>query len=47
MENKLYGFIKEKNIELPGIISTYKYVRESFAIVEVTEDVFHKLSSKI
>ncbi|MBE5926328.1 MAG: hypothetical protein E7270_05130 [Lachnospiraceae bacterium] len=45
MENKLYGFIKEKNIELPGIISTYKYVRESFAIVEVTEDVFHKLSS--
>lgn len=45
VENNLFGFIKEKNIELPGIISTYKYTRESLAIVEVTEDVFHKLSS--
>lgn len=45
MEDKLYGFIKEKNVDLPGIINTYRYSRESLAIVEVTEDVFHKLSA--
>lgn len=45
MEDRLYGFIKEKNANLPGIINTYKYSRESLGIVEVTEDVFHKLSA--
>ena len=45
MKEETFGFIKEKNIELPGIISTYRYSKESLAIVEVTENVFHKLSA--
>lgn len=45
MRDETFGFIKENNIELPGIISTYKYNRENLAVVEVTEDVFHKLSA--
>ena len=45
MIEETFGFIKENNIELPGIICTYKYNRENLAVVEVTEDVFHKLSA--
>ena len=47
MEEKIYGFTKQENIALPGIIQGYRYEDKKMVVAQVEECIFKGLSAQM
>lgn len=47
MKEEIYGFIKQKNLKLPGMKAAYRNGNEDFVIAEIDEDISQGLSEQM
>lgn len=47
MNEEIYGFTKQKNLNLPGIKASYRYEKESLVIAEIDESISQGLSEQM
>lgn len=43
----IYGFVPQEDIELSGVVSSYRYQKESFVVAEITNEVYQGLSAQM
>ena len=47
MKEELYGFVRQQNIDLPGISCGYRYEKEGLVVAQIEECVYQELSAQM